>query len=831
MLQIINSFIRKMIIGAYAVILTAGIAALHVNATTVKDDSTVDFVLVIDCSGSMNRNDEEGWTAEATRNFVDFLGTENVRLGIVAMGEDYGEKAYPVGVNDPESKNRVTVALPLQSITEDDEKEKAQTIITEITKKKEGGKETMTPIGYSLQAACEILEEGKAADGKAAIILLSDGQVEGQTDYVDRKTKQDYQSIDASCDIAADHDWPVYCMELNYRKQNRKGDGLPGIAYHQMRENIPSRTGTEPHEVISAKDATSTLEAIYNTFFNIQSVDGKVRVSEDTQEPFTVEEMTAEQTVVLHGDVSKLKTVGFKSPSGNIETYRVSDGDKLEKLRKIKYDNNSIVMKMIMPEEGKWTLLLSGSGDVELDYSSISLREMNLVLSSSQKDGDISASKGKAIDFSATFEYSGIKYESTDFYKKYPAKLHINDETVNMKSTEDGYTCSYEFKKTGSFEVFAQVDSSFFKEGSRRSGTFTYHVDNLPTVAKGTIPEFSCGIGESTEQIDLRDFFDSQDGDPLAFSIEKANRDDYEYELSEDGILRLKANDTSRAFDVTAIARDDSGEKGASQNFVFRVLNKPIEVIGDTEEQIHLVIGSGRSSYYSRDKKNEEDSDEIILEWSSFFTDPDGAKPDVRIHVDENEDVVSFEQDDNSVALTALKEGNAKFTIVAIDGNADETAQYILLDVTVDSAVAAAVKNARVFIILIAVAALIVVAVLVTLFGGRKVYGTWNITLNGEKREEIVISSYRHGKGRTVNISQLLADLDLPGAFPKIQLCGGDKFKKVVYLRSAGTVDNVEMNYDPMDDFKDRKRIDIGKGDIITLSLDDNRLTLERLWE
>ena len=175
-----------------------------VYAETAKDSTYVDFVLVLDCSESMFDNDVEGWTAQAAEDFVNLIGTENVRLAVIAMGHDYGSDAYPVGQSDKYSRNKVKVAFPLTDAT-DEAREEAAKAIREVTSQKmaPGESETMTPIGYALQAAMEVLENGNSADKNAAIILLSDGQVDGQTDYVEKGNKKDFKSINEACDIAA----------------------------------------------------------------------------------------------------------------------------------------------------------------------------------------------------------------------------------------------------------------------------------------------------------------------------------------------------------------------------------------------------------------------------------------------------------------------------------------------------------------------------------------------------------------------------------------------------------------------------------------------------
>ena len=165
---------KRVLVFLIAALLLTMIPAVPLHADTVKDDTTIDFVLVLDCSGTMRDNDPEHWTEAAAKQFVNILGTENVRLAVIAMGHDYGNDAYPVGQSDPQSRNRVKVAFPLTKIGDNEQKKEAKDIIHEVTSDETRG--TMTPIGYALQAAYEILDEGEAADGQAAVIVRNGGR-------------------------------------------------------------------------------------------------------------------------------------------------------------------------------------------------------------------------------------------------------------------------------------------------------------------------------------------------------------------------------------------------------------------------------------------------------------------------------------------------------------------------------------------------------------------------------------------------------------------------------------------------------------------------------
>lgn len=821
---------KRVLVFLIAALLLTMFPAVPLHADTVKDDTTIDFVLVLDCSGTMRNNDPEHWTEEAAKEFVNILGSENVRLAVIAMGHDYGNDAYPVGQSDPQSRNRVKVAFPLTKIGDIEQKKEAKDVIHEVTSDETKG--TMTPIGYALQAAYEILDEGESADGQATVILLSDGQVDGQTDYVERGNKKDFKSIDDACDRCSDRGWKIYGMELNYAGENKEGEGFGGIAYHQMRENIPERTGTEPFEVKSAEEAKQKLREIYANYMG-KTVEEPVDVTD--KKDFTVGEMTAELSLILDGDISLLDSIELVSPKGTTrEIYETAKGDVDEKLRKVYYSDRSVVITMIMPEEGDWTLLLHGKEGISItmQYTSVSLNEMNLVLTS-DRDRSGADYSGQEVNFTASFEYAGIPYESADFYKNNPAKLIVGDEKVDMESTQAGYEVSYTFLQKGTYDTYAQVDSDFFKDGYRRSGTLSFNIENSQTKAKGQIPEQSCGIAGATDPIDLGQYFDAGDGDTLTYEVRKSPRDDFEYDLTTDGKLILKGKDTSKVFKLSVLASDGSGEKGAEQKIVFKVTNQPIKLIKElvnNKEQIKLVVGAGNDSEKSRNVSGAGDnSDTKQLLWSEYFSDPDGATPEVRILEDKNEGIVEYDQTDDGVTFRALKAGEAQYTIVAIDGNASDVSQFVMVDITAETVLSKFINDFKGLIIIGAVLAVAACIGLFVAFGGRKIYGKWDIQYNEEDvREGRNIASFKKCKKAVVPVNNILHALNYNDAdFPGVELAAGNFFSQKVYLqRRKGSTVEVEYNFEPLEEGTVKKEIKTNQ--ILTLNNGDDTVTFIR---
>lgn len=157
----------------------------------IKNNTPVDFVLVLDCSGSLSASDEQRLSVSAAKMFVDMLPAENARLAVVAMGNDYGANAYVLDANSGENY-QIEQAFELQNITEQEQKQQAKDVIDSVSS--QVNTNAYTQIGYALQAACKILEDGGTVSESAGIILLSDGRVSGQADGYNGG--YDYTSID-----------------------------------------------------------------------------------------------------------------------------------------------------------------------------------------------------------------------------------------------------------------------------------------------------------------------------------------------------------------------------------------------------------------------------------------------------------------------------------------------------------------------------------------------------------------------------------------------------------------------------------------------------------
>lgn len=227
---------------------TEAVASDANGDTGVADETTKDFVLVLDESGTMEGADPDNMCDSAAKMFIDMLPAENARLSIVAFGIDYGSEAAALPENyNGNGKNKVKVVFPLTDITEQSAKDQAKQAIAASREaaKNANKNNTESPVAYALAAANQLLDDGGSADDNAAIILMSDGRISGQTSDDQYDEGLNYHTVDEQANISKDHSRPIYCIELNMDGENDGNSYAGKVGRNAMRAVIPGITGTE----------------------------------------------------------------------------------------------------------------------------------------------------------------------------------------------------------------------------------------------------------------------------------------------------------------------------------------------------------------------------------------------------------------------------------------------------------------------------------------------------------------------------------------------------------------------------------------------------------
>lgn len=193
-------------------------------AADAQSSSTpTQFVLVLDCSGSMEESDVNGLSPKAAKMFVDMMPVENAQIAVVAFGANWGEDSY-VYPGDTTSNTYTKVILGMTDVGTEKAKKKVKEAIDETAKVRD--KNGYTTIGYALQAAEDVLKKNKATKGNGCVVLMSDGRQyylkNGQRGSEAQETKLDNgaeiyksESLEAALKDFKEKKWPVYTLEMS----------------------------------------------------------------------------------------------------------------------------------------------------------------------------------------------------------------------------------------------------------------------------------------------------------------------------------------------------------------------------------------------------------------------------------------------------------------------------------------------------------------------------------------------------------------------------------------------------------------------------------------
>lgn len=816
-----------------------------------SNDTPIDFVLILDCSGSMEKSDEENLSVSAAKMFVDMLPAENARLAVIAMGPNYGSEAYPLdGLLSEEQKGglgekNVKEAFSLQSITDQDAKQEAKDVIDRVTEEGAAADKNSnyTPIGYALKAAGDVLTKNGTAPDSASIILLSDGRVSGEADGSRYNDALDYTTIDEQEQQAYENGWPIYCLELNYDHANVENGGWEGkVGWYQM-PKIAQQTDGERITLNSPTEAQNAFANIFAKFFEATPTTASGTIQDGVVSlDFNIEEMVAETNITLTGNINEVNEITIRNSDGKEYTYQKSTVDDN---RIITYDNREnkkyITAKLLTPKEGAWSITAKGTDGVEIGLYAVSIREMNLQLNAQTdrlKNGSNEANlpKGAVVDFTASYIYNNSPYSSATFYRDSKAYLYIAEtgEKIPMEGSDDNYSGTITFDKSGDYTVKTLVESDKFRNEQKESGSYLFHVGNIVTEATGTIADQEVNVGGSLDPIDCSQYFTNEDNDPLTYTVDYDSTSGIIGEIEEDGKLTLKAGTVAGAYQITVGAKDPMMETPAKQSFTVTMVNQPMTLADGIEDGAEEVVDFSYNAdslpeFLLKLAKVPKDSEKTI-QWSDYFEDPDGLPISVEVSEEETNEVITMTKDEMSMHLVGTGKGTAVYNVKATDTSDSNVVHNIKIKVNSCDAKALVWKMIRIPVIIAAVILLIILFLLIYAFGGRKIYGTWDVTCGMTVKKSCVFGKTSAGKKAKCNVQNLLGNLGIQNNFNGVKLEAGNKFGKSVYLTGVDKLDSLvygAAKYDKVR-LKKTKKLRISPRQSVTLTKGETSVKLER---
>lgn len=744
--------------------------------------STIDFVLVVDCTGSLSESDPHKWGVEAAKLFVETLPTENVRVSVIGFGAKWDQTEVYTMKRDGSTYKFVTEAYPLSDAGEEEQNE----IICSILERIGAESGEYTQIGYALAAAVDTLEEGEASEDSACIILVSDGRITGQSDQSGQEENYEkYKSIEDAVDTAFTRGWPVYCLELNYDKLNG-GTEWQGAQARGQLDHISKGTGGERIEVTGTNMVLRKFTEIIERYFDVvpDRVSYELEDGKATKR-FEVAEMTAETNIIITGEeLNRIDSIAIMDPDKNTKEYTQSSYS--ESRRVIFNQPHFIISKLISPKAGWWEVTAYGDDGVEIEVQIIPLQEVELVLNA-QNNLSEGIRRGQTIDFTAHFVYNDQSYSSDAFYRESRAYLEVMEtgEKFPMEGGTDNYKGTVSFERAGNYTVRAVVEDGIFRNDRKISGkcNIEVKVESAPSELK-SIPEQTMPVG-SILTLDCSRYFGGGDGGQVTYQVSFDKSVELKCDITQEGVLTIEAGGRSGSVDISVLQKDVDLEEPVEQKFTLVITNEKPQIQGNGEIQVELVTEAKAAMEGVVSLSNLDLQSERVLDLDIYFTDPESLPLRYEHDYDtETEEPGCFtvEIDMEKCVLRAKESGEGKFFLYAVDSD-EEASEKITVFVKVTGRGESFFRHTWLIWTIILVALIVLIIVLIVVFGNRKLYGKWVVNVNYGNSVEVQFSQYKQGKKKNCKLSDII-NLVEPCNFQSgnVMICAGTRITKNVAI-------------------------------------------------
>lgn len=737
---------------------------LPVGVSASEDVETTDFVLILDCSGSMAKNDKKGLAADACKKFMDLLPIENARIAVIAYG--YNGKSYSYEYFTVEhDANLVQVLSGLNGTMRGETADKLKASIEAATKKERGSNPT-SAIGQGLAAGVDMLLKGGATDGNACLILLSDGDSTSAVAF----GESDKLAVSVP-KKAKEHNWPIFCIELDYNGKNETSEG---------RENrkrltdicVNSGAGADGRmKVSNPADVSEALLKIFDWFMDV----GEGGITETLKlddsgmavREFEVPELASETNIIVSsGAVEYLELTTPEGVTRKITSDSIEGewGSNVE-------EGSYISVKILWPAPGKWTVKAHGDPKASIHVYNSSIRELGLTLIGSPVS-DTRVTKNDKIALQSYFTYGGVNLNNSGFYagKQAEAVVTSYDASMNVKAVESflmtgdnsGYHLDLAVNEipSGVFTVQVSLKDDMFRSGEQTSNVLTYTSENLPLGHDETQNiDRSGDVNDELDVIDLTKVFPNPDGDPIEYVLECVSDRNisFDHTIDDNDYLTIKAGLNEGVHEMQIKATDPDMTEPLVHSFTLTVKNNPIAAEKIPEQELWSdAFGFQDAGAMTLD-----------LDLNSYFTDPDGVE---LIYGEFRADVAD--------QVTVTKNGSS----IHVEPVNKSTEGAVVLSTTVSDGVSTIPAEIHIEIvngklefwrdnwIWFALAGLILFIVIVTiivLYKNTLVKGIWRITMTNENGASCSCSEVNIpvltscGKKRKFTLVGMLSELNI----------------------------------------------------------------------
>lgn len=696
------------------------VSAVPVRAAEEK--TVVDYVLVLDCSGTMLKNDPNHLAASACNLFIDMLPIQDSRIAVITFGYGGGGFDYH-SFNVTYDKNLIHQVAPLSGDMTAEQKAALQDKITAAAKK--DGENT--PVGQALAAAVDTLISGGSTNGNACVILLSDGGLSSPIAF-----QESINLVDSAARKAKDHEWPIFCIELDYKNSNDSSTKENRTRLNRICEL--SGAGKDGRmKVTSPDDVWNAFWKISNKFSDpVNPEQNTVVIGPDgtAEQPFTVPELASETNVIIHGKSVEAVELVNKTQNTSVKfTTSVA-----EKKYIVNVDPTYFSVKIICPEAGDWVAKVYGDKNATVNAYSHSVQEMALDIVATP-DGSERLTKNDKVKIQSFFTYGNVDQTNLHFYTQHKASLVVTSQSGAVKEYEmtgetNGYHCEFPVSDIPSGKFTAQVilKHDMFRNGEKVSDPVSFFSENLPLTLREDAGEISLTgfVNGEFEMLDMSRIYNNPDGDPVEYNLVCTNAPTVTFTGTPDennaNVLHIPTGMTPGTYEIQVEAKDpDMTEPLVYTGLTLTVENRSIEKLQELEPQKVWV------DYYDNLLIRQDVGNTVLdLDLNNYFVDPDGVAlvyGDVTADID---GLVDAAFSGSRLTGTPLEKGDVVLKTTVSDG-----VETIDVEISVEVVSGKAEYWRTHWIYWAAAAIAIVILILIFLYIKSKTYmrGSWMVTV------------------------------------------------------------------------------------------------------
>lgn len=661
----------------FAIVMALMLGMLTVSAAAddagAYEEMPDNFVILLDCSRSLETNDPQNLCLQACKNFVDKLPSQNAKVSVVAFGYRDGEAYtysadYGISAHDKNSELIHTI-IPLGDLNSTEATSEYKAIVESTNANNRGNSKTWTPISYAIAASVDMLEKASVQDGKACIILVSDGvnepygigNAEGGYSMV-----WDDRLVESASLKAGNHQWTIYSIALNYGNK----DAVETRKAASYLDKICANSGARNVGVIACEkpiDVHVAFQRIFRDFYRLAQKDPTV-IKLPGSYSFQIPELTSEACVDIFSEdtTTNIESVKLVNVTDGTETWinkNVDDSNLVAVIEEGSYYS----VKMFCPKAGEWKVEVYGDNDARVLVSSTEIKEMGLKMQTTPSDLSTAMNKGDSISVDSFFYYRTIELRNHEFYLTHKAKLLVTQGNKTVKEYEmdastSGYHCDLSLRDLsgGSYKLQVLLEDVMFRDGKKYSNAEEFKIENKPlTVASTQKMSFDAYVNATVGPIDLNNIFNNPDGDPISCTVRCVNERSAEFQTTLDnGYLSINTGFKPGAYTLEIDAKDPDMKNPVSYKSIeLNITNRPPEQREKLGKQTLLV---NTYPFHKTDMK------QLALSLDDYFTDPDGVALTYTASVDSN--CVELLQNGASIQLTPKEVGTCTVSLTASDG-------------------------------------------------------------------------------------------------------------------------------------------------------------------